>query len=153
MSWVARGWGSGVGGRVLLCCISDTPLCTPLACFLDSMATLGLAAYGYGIRYEFGIFNQKITGGWQVSNLGPWPCRALVVRGKTPYVLIHLCIDPELAPAPGPSPIVISWDGRAVPVGSLRLSCTHRVRLAIPPDQGPACPRVFHVCPPYTGAV
>lgn len=39
----------------------------PIACFLDSMATLGLAAYGYGIRYEFGIFNQKICGGWQVS--------------------------------------------------------------------------------------
>lgn len=38
-----------------------------LACFLDSMATLGLAAYGYGIRYEFGIFNQKISNGWQVS--------------------------------------------------------------------------------------
>ncbi|CAN8177831.1 unnamed protein product [Coccothraustes coccothraustes] len=35
------------------------------ACFLDSMATLGLAAYGYGIRYEFGIFNQRIAGGWQ----------------------------------------------------------------------------------------
>lgn len=30
------------------------------------MATLGLAAYGYGIRYEFGIFNQKIVNGWQV---------------------------------------------------------------------------------------
>lgn len=30
------------------------------------MATLGLAAYGYGIRYEFGIFNQKISSGWQV---------------------------------------------------------------------------------------
>lgn len=41
---------------------------SPTACFLDSMATLGLAAYGYGIRYEFGIFNQKISSGWQVWN-------------------------------------------------------------------------------------
>lgn len=32
------------------------------------MATLGLAAYGYGIRYEYGIFNQKIKDGWQVNN-------------------------------------------------------------------------------------
>uniref|UniRef100_A0A8C8SVT6 Alpha-1,4 glucan phosphorylase n=1 Tax=Pelusios castaneus TaxID=367368 RepID=A0A8C8SVT6_9SAUR len=42
------------------------------ACFLDSMATLGLAAYGYGIRYEFGIFNQKISGGWQVEEADDW---------------------------------------------------------------------------------
>jgi starch phosphorylase len=37
------------------------------ACFLDSMATLGYAGYGYGIRYEFGIFEQKIDHGWQVE--------------------------------------------------------------------------------------
>lgn len=43
------------------------------ACFVDSMATLGLAAYGYGIRYEYGIFAQKIRQGEQVIPLFP-PC-------------------------------------------------------------------------------
>lgn len=36
------------------------------ACFLDSMATLGMASYGYGIRYEYGIFNQRMRNGYQV---------------------------------------------------------------------------------------
>lgn len=35
------------------------------ACFLDSLATLEIPAIGYGIRYEFGIFDQLIVGGWQ----------------------------------------------------------------------------------------
>jgi len=42
------------------------------ACFLDSMATLGLPAYGYGIRYEFGIFDQEIRQGYQVERPEEW---------------------------------------------------------------------------------
>ncbi|HEU4385513.1 MAG TPA: glycogen/starch/alpha-glucan phosphorylase, partial [Anaeromyxobacteraceae bacterium] len=42
------------------------------ACFLESMATLALPAYGYGIRYEFGIFDQQIRDGWQVERPEEW---------------------------------------------------------------------------------
>jgi starch phosphorylase len=42
------------------------------ACYLDSMATLGIPAIGYGIRYQFGIFQQKIQDGWQVELTDYW---------------------------------------------------------------------------------
>jgi glycogen phosphorylase len=42
------------------------------ACFIDSMATLGIPSVGYGIRYEFGIFHQEIVDGWQVEKTDRW---------------------------------------------------------------------------------
>ena len=42
------------------------------ACYLDSLATLEVPAIGYGIRYEFGIFDQQIHDGWQVEVTDKW---------------------------------------------------------------------------------
>jgi glycogen phosphorylase len=42
------------------------------ACFLDSMATLGYPSYGYGIRYDYGIFHQRIVNGAQVEVADGW---------------------------------------------------------------------------------
>jgi glycogen phosphorylase len=60
------------------------------ACYLDSMATLQIPAYGYGIRYEFGMFRQRISDGWQVEtpenwlqDLNPWE----VVRPDRTYTV------------------------------------------------------------------
>ena len=42
------------------------------ACYMDSLATLQIPAIGYGIRYEFGIFDQLIIDGWQVERTDTW---------------------------------------------------------------------------------
>ena len=42
------------------------------ACFLDSLATLGYAAYGCGIRYQYGMFKQKIKDGYQIEVPDEW---------------------------------------------------------------------------------
>ena len=42
------------------------------ACFIDSMATLGIPSLAYGIRYEHGIFQQEIHDGWQVEKTDRW---------------------------------------------------------------------------------
>src|SRR5215468_5383911 len=42
------------------------------ACFMESMATLGIPAYGYGIRYDHGLFRQVIRDGWQQEYPEEW---------------------------------------------------------------------------------
>jgi starch phosphorylase len=42
------------------------------ACYLESLASVQVPAFGYGIRYEFGIFDQEIRNGWQVEKADNW---------------------------------------------------------------------------------
>jgi starch phosphorylase len=42
------------------------------ACFMDSLSSLNIPAFGYGLRYEFGIFQQQIRDGWQVERTDKW---------------------------------------------------------------------------------
>ena len=42
------------------------------ACYLDSMASLGLPGFGYGINYQFGLFKQKFENGWQIEQADDW---------------------------------------------------------------------------------
>jgi starch phosphorylase len=53
------------------------------ACFVDSLATLQVPCVGYGIRYEFGIFQQEIVDGWQVERTDKW------LRFGSPWELVR----------------------------------------------------------------
>lgn len=62
------------------------------ACFLDSLATLNYPAWGYGIRYDYGIFKQIIKNGSQVeipdywlSNGNPWEIERVDVQYKVHF--------------------------------------------------------------------
>ncbi len=55
------GLGNGSLGRLAACC-------------MDSLATLEIPAIGYGVRYEFGTFDQEIRDGWQVPATNQWLC-------------------------------------------------------------------------------
>jgi starch phosphorylase len=57
------------------------------ACYMDSLSTLDIPALGYGIRYEFGIFDQMIRDGWQVETTDKW-----LLKGN-PWEIVR----PELA--------------------------------------------------------
>lgn len=54
------------------------------ACYLDSMATVGLPAHGYGLRYEYGIFKQNIQKGYQVEQPDYWLKRGSIWEIRRP---------------------------------------------------------------------
>jgi starch phosphorylase len=60
------------------------------ACYMDSLATLEVPAIGYGIRYEFGIFDQEIRDGWQVEVTDKWLQRGNPWEIVRPDVSFHV---------------------------------------------------------------
>ena len=85
------------------------------ACYMDSLATLRIPAIGYGIRYEFGIFDQRLRDGWQLESTDKW------LRLGNPWEICR----PELAFEVGFGGRTESWQDEQ---GNYRVRWTpHRV--------------------------
>ena len=110
------------------------------ACFIESAATMQLPAMGYGLRYEYGIFNQSIRDGWQQETAGPLASFAGPLGGGRPNekVEVGLACSFELSGGslramPGrPSTLIgIPYDRPVVGYGgrqSTRCVCGRRMR-------------------------
>ena len=113
------------------------------ACFLDSMATMQLPAMGYGLRYEYGMFQQAIQDGWQIEQPGqlaaparPWEVAASARDGRGQAELLvrgagrAACAR---SPAGRPACIGIPYDRPVVGYGGKTIN-TLRLWAAAAPD-------------------
>jgi starch phosphorylase len=60
------------------------------ACYIDSLASQQIPAIGYGIRYEFGIFDQEIHDGWQVERTDKWLRKGNPWESARPELLVNV---------------------------------------------------------------
>ncbi|MGO4395964.1 glycogen/starch/alpha-glucan phosphorylase [Variovorax sp. M-6] len=87
------------------------------ACFLDSMATLGVPGLGYGIRYEYGMFRQRIVDGQQVETPDYWLTRGNPWEFQRPEVTYRVRFGGH----------VQRRDGKGAPYGAANWIDTHDV--------------------------
>jgi starch phosphorylase len=83
------------------------------ACFLDSLASLGLAGYGYGLLYEFGLFRQEIRNGNQVEKPDQWNALGspwLIERPEEVCIVpVYGCMESGLDSIGGYNPMWLDW--------------------------------------------
>jgi starch phosphorylase len=68
------------------------------ACFMESMASLSVAAHGYGIRYDHGLFRQQIKDGWQTEVPENWLASGNPWEFERPEVLYHIGFGGNVEP-------------------------------------------------------
>lgn len=92
------------------------------ACFMDSLATIGVPAHGYGIRYEHGLFRQRFEGGHQVETPEDWLKQKHPWEFERPEVAYEIGLKGQVVDGrwnPGESVVasahdmpIIGWQGR-----------------------------------------
>src|SRR5262245_14972051 len=78
------------------------------ACFMESMATLGIPAYGYGIRYDHGLFRQVIRDGWQREYPEEWLSFGNPWEFERPEVIYDVCFGGRVEQVAGPRGVMRS---------------------------------------------
>ena len=79
------------------------------ACFLDSMATMDLPSFGYGIRYDFGIFKQKIDNGYQTEQPDDWLRNGNPWEIERPDVTVKVAFGGRVESYNGKGKTVYRW--------------------------------------------
>ena len=78
------------------------------ACFMDSLTTLGYPAYGYGIRYDAGMFQQAVEDGWQIERPDNWLMQGNPWEFRRPSITYHIPFGGRLSHE-GADGEVVKW--------------------------------------------